>query len=148
MIDAQTQAILQALLRRDSLSLLRYLRDAYPWHTLEGRDTVARLRQLADEDEAGTGELVEFLRLHKSLPTYVGSFPTSFTTLNFVGADYLLKLLVKDQQKALADAERDLAALTDAGAKEQVQRLLDRKRRHLEELQKLASAVPAQPAAG
>ena len=49
MIDARTQAVLQALLRRDSLSLLRYLRDAYPWHTLEGRDTVARLRQLADE---------------------------------------------------------------------------------------------------
>ena len=36
-MDARTQAVLQQAFRRESLSLLRYVGEAYPWAVARGR---------------------------------------------------------------------------------------------------------------
>jgi hypothetical protein len=67
----------------------------------------------------------------------------AFTTLNFVSLDYLLPRLAEDGRRAVAALERDRAALTDADARAELDRLLDQKRRHLKTLEALATAPAA-----
>ena len=52
MIDARALALLQDVLRRESRSLLQYVREAFPWTTPEERELLAKLRQLTDEERA------------------------------------------------------------------------------------------------
>jgi hypothetical protein len=143
MMDSRTQAVLQRMLRRETLSLLQYVSEAFPWAGPEDRESVAKLRQVTDEDREGLGELRRFLARQKIMPSFIGSFPQSFTSLGFVSLQFLLPRLVEAQRRDLADLERDLEELTDAEAKALVQKILDRKRRHLTVLEAIAPTHPA-----
>jgi rubrerythrin len=83
-----------------------------------------------------------FQRHHVALP-YLGAFPMDFTNINFIGLDYAVPLLVKDEQQAVAELERDLDRLTDTEARGVVQELLREKRQLLKELEALATGLPA-----
>ena len=143
MTDAPTQAALQGAVRRESLSLLRYASEAYPWTTTEEREAWATLRRVMDEDRDAIGALVQFLTAHRLMPPYIGSYPMAYTSLSFVSLDYLLPALAEAQRRHVAELERDLAAVTDPEARQQLQNLLDTKRRHRDVLDKLAAARPA-----
>jgi hypothetical protein len=142
MMDAPTLAALQRALRRESLSLLRYASESYPWTRSEEREAAARLRQVMDEDQEAIGALVQFLTAHRLMPPYIGSYPMAYTSLSFVSLDYLLPALAEAQQRHITELERDLAAATDPEAREHLQKLLDTKRRHRDVLEKLAAARP------
>jgi rubrerythrin len=143
MMDSRTQAVLQGVLRRESLSLLQYVSEAFPWAGPEDREALAKFRQVTAEDRESLGELRRFLAREKIMPSFIGSFPQSFTSLGFVSLQYLLPRLVDAQRRDIAALERDVAELTDAEAKALVQKLLDRKRRHLTELESISPAHPA-----
>ena len=143
MIDSRTQAVLQGVLRRESLSLLQYVSEAFPWAGPEDREALARFRQVTDEDREGIGELRRFLAAKKIMPSFIGSFPQSFTSLGFVSLQALLPRLLVSQRGDIAALERDLTALSDAEARAVVQKILDRKRRHLTELEAIHTAHPA-----
>lgn len=53
-MDLRTQALLQQAFRRESLSMLRYVGEAYPWAGAEGGAALARLRDIEAEDRAET----------------------------------------------------------------------------------------------
>ena len=143
MTDAPTQAALQRAVRRESLSLLRYASEAYPWTGAGEREAWDRLRQVMDEDRDAIGSLVHFLTAKRLMPPYIGSYPMAYTSLSFVSLDYLLPALAEAQQRHIAELERDLAAVTDPEAREQLAKLLETKRRHLAVLKGLAAARPA-----
>jgi hypothetical protein len=142
-IDARIQAVLQSALRRESLSLLRYASEAYPWTGVEERTAGAKLREVMDEDQEAVGGLVRFLAENKLMPPYLGSYPMAYTSLSFVSLDYLLPALVEAQRRHIAALARDVAAVGDPAARESLQHLLDTKRRHLSVLEGLAAARPA-----
>jgi hypothetical protein len=142
MIDARTQHLLQAVLRRQVLSLLQYVRDAFPWVGAGEGPLLAQVRQVMNEDLQAVGELTRFLDRKKIMPGYFGSYPMAFTSINFVSLDYVLPLLAEAQRREVAGLERDLAGVTDPEAREQVQKLLDLKRRHLATLEGVAAAHP------
>jgi hypothetical protein len=142
MIDAQTQAILTAILRRESLSLLQYVGESFPWITIDERPALARLNQIIAEDKDGVGDLVRFLTRKRLMPPYIGSYPSSFTSYGFVSMDFLVPRLVEEQRGEIAALERDIIGVTDAEARAQVQQVLDLKRRHLPELEKMAAEHP------
>jgi hypothetical protein len=141
-IDAPTQALLQDVLRRDSLSLLQYIRDAFPWTRLEEQGAWPALRQVVEEDAHGLAELAQFLARRRVPLPYIGTFPVDFTSINFVSLDFVLPRLLDEQRREVAALEADLARVSDPEAREQLQRLLDMKRRHLPALEGLAAAHP------
>jgi hypothetical protein len=142
-IDPRTRALLHEAVRRASLSLLNYVGDAFPWTTAEGDAALAKLRQIVAEDREATGALGRFLAKKRMPPPFIGSYPGGFTTMNFVGLDYLLPRLVAAQRQEVAALERDRGAVTDAEARAEWDKVLAVKRRHLTALERLTSPGPA-----
>ena len=96
---------------------------------------------IAEEADATAGLATWMRRQHIKLP-YLAAYP-DFTPLNFVSLDFLLARLVEAQKKAVAALEIDLAALTDATARQEVETILTMKKRHLQKLEELATPQPA-----
>ena len=137
MIDPRTQALLQQAFRRESLSMLRYVGEAFPWTTDAGGAVLARLREIEAEDRAAVAGLGRFLFKRHIPPSFSGSFPGGFMTINFLSLEHLLPRLVDAQRQAVADLERDAAAAADADAQAELEKLLAVKRLHLSELEAL-----------
>ncbi len=136
-------ATLQAILRRESRSLLQYVREAYPWAKSGEQKTLSELDRLIDEEANSTAALARFLLRHHVRLPYLGAYPSHFTNVNYVGLDFLLPRLVEHQRGAIAALERDLAKLSDEDSRQQVQPILEMKRRHLKRLEELAAPVAA-----
>jgi hypothetical protein len=137
--DPQTQARLQEILQRESRSVLSYVGGAFPWTTATHAEELRVLgKQIVAEGQAVT-ELGEYL-VRRRMPTPVlGSYPASFTTINFLSLAYLLPRLIEAQKRSVANLERDLPAITEPGAHAQLEKLLAVKQRTLEGLEQLAS---------
>jgi hypothetical protein len=145
-IDTTTQALLQEIVRRESRSVLMYVGDAFPWTTSRGEETLERLRRLVTAERGAIAALGQYLVRRHLPPPYTASYPSNFTTINFLALDYLLPRLVEHERRSLADLERDLPRIADAEARAEVDKLAAVKRRHLAELQELAAAQQPQPA--
>jgi hypothetical protein len=140
MIDPLTQAVLQALLRRESRSLLQYTADSFPWATGEEAGALAQLRQIIDEERAGLAQVGRFLTRHHAALPYLGAYSTEFTTSNFVALDHLLPRLAAEERRAVMALEQDRTALSDSEGRTLVEGFLDQKRQHLKTLESLAAS--------
>jgi hypothetical protein len=138
-IDSQAQAVLQMIVRRESLSLLSYAGDAFPWATAREEEALHALRRLVHEEREAVADLGRYLARHRVAPPPLGSYPSHYTTLNFVSLDYLLPRLRDEERALIALEERDVAALKGPEAQAQARKLLEVKKRHLQELERLAS---------
>lgn len=142
MIDAATHRLLQDILRRERLSLLQYVSDAFPWTTSAERDVLAKLQKMIEAERQGGIRLARFLIRHRLALPYLGAYP-DFTGSNFVSLDHLLPLLIEHQKKAVEQLERDLTSLFDVEIREHVQTILDAKQEHLKQLEKMKEDVSA-----
>ncbi len=145
MTDAATQPLLQAVLRRESLSLLQYIRDAFPWTAVGEEEAWAKLRQVVEEDAGAVADLGRFLAANRMPLPYIGQFPVEFTSINFVALDWIVRRLVEGQRQEVAALEADAGRAADPDARAALERLLEVKRRHLPVLEGLA-AEHSQPA--
>jgi rubrerythrin len=147
MTDALTQLVLRNVLRRESRSLLQYVSESFPWVTPAERDVLAALHRMIADECRGAAALGRFLvRRNLELP-YLGTYPMSFTTVNYVSLDYLLPQLAEHQRAAVAELENDLARVTDPEARGQLEQILVMKQRHLTALEKMASSARPQAVA-
>jgi hypothetical protein len=135
-IDPQSQAILQDVLRRESRSLLSYIGDAYPWAAVGQTETAAALKNVVADERAAVAALGRFLVRQHITPPPGGAYPTRFTTCNFIALDYLLKRLEEAQLGDIAALHSDLAEITDKEARQQVANLLAVKEKTLAFLQR------------
>jgi hypothetical protein len=141
-IDAHTQTLLQDILRRESRSVLMYVAEAYPWTTWTQTKTLAALQQLIADERDAVAQLGRFLVRQRIPLPFLHSFPAHFTTINFLALDFILPRLIEQERRSVADLERDLGALKDPAARGEVEKLLTLKRRHLPQLEELASVQP------
>jgi hypothetical protein len=141
-MDAATQAVLQDIVRRESRSLLQYVRDAFPWTSAREQEALTELQKLVEQELKSTAELSQFLSRHRANPPYLGPYPMTFANLNYVSLDHLLPLLVENQRRAIARLEHDQSRITDASATGQVEKIVSMKQRHLKALEALAVAHP------
>jgi len=139
-IDARTRAVLEDIVRRESRSLLQYVSDAFPWTMPEARDGLVQLQKLVAEERRAADDVSRFLVRHHLMPPYLGSYPSDFTTINFVSLTHLLPLLADTERRAIADLERDQSNLGDPEARGLVQKMVDMKQQHLKALDALAGA--------
>jgi hypothetical protein len=117
---------------------LQYVHEAYPWTTPRERELLAKLAQLTAEEYDGAAALSDFLRRHRETPGYLGPYPMSYTRLNFISLDRLLPLLAEEQRRGVAHLQTNVAAV-DGEARGVLQTVLERKQRHLKELEALAA---------
>jgi hypothetical protein len=141
-IDKPTGDRLQECVRRESRSLLQYVREVPVWVSPADRPTLGKLRALATEERAATDDLGRLMqRLHIGAAV-LGPFPGSFTTVNDAALHYVLPCLVREQQAAVATLEADVAHVTDSDARAILERMLALKRQHLPELEALHVKPP------
>lgn len=138
-MDAATQALLQNLIRRESRSLLQYVHESYPWTTPAAQSVLAQVEQMVAERRSALAALARMLTKRHVPPPFLGPYPMNFTNVNFVTLDYLLPLLVAQEQRNLAALEKDLERIGDAEIHAEVQGMVEMNRRHLHELTEMAS---------
>ncbi|MBI3407044.1 MAG: hypothetical protein HY040_01645 [Planctomycetes bacterium] len=136
-MDARTQTILQDLVRKEGRSLLQYVGESFPWTTAKNHDALPVLFQMVKEEQDGAAAIVRLLMKRKVRPPYLGAYPMSYTTINYISLDHLLPYLVDFEKRRIAELERELPLLDDVEARATVLSLLDTKRRHLQNLSEI-----------
>jgi hypothetical protein len=141
MIDEATLAVLQEIVRRESLSELLYVGQAYPWTSSGGGAALAELEAVVRADADAVAALGRWLARQRAPVGWIGSFPSRFTTDNFLALDHLVPRLVAAQRRLTEQLEADLRTIADPAAKAEVAKLLAVKRRHLPRLEALAEKL-------
>jgi hypothetical protein len=140
-MDDATRDLLPEIVRRESRSLLSYVGDAFPWTTSQGGPALQRLQQLVAAEREAVAALGRFLTRRRLPLAYTGSYPSSFTTINFLALEHILPRLAAWEKRSVAELERDVAALRgDADARALAERLLALKRENLTTLEAMAAA--------
>lgn len=142
-MDIATLNVLQGIVRRESRSLLNYVSESYPFTTSADKETAAKIHRIVEEEQGAAVALAGLLaKKRHRLPPYLGPYPMTFTSINYVTWSYLVPLLVGYQKQGIIDLERDLNKLTDPEMAEEVGKILETKRRHLQILVELGSKKP------
>jgi rubrerythrin len=131
--------VLQEIVRRESRSLLQYIHDSFPWTPNGERAELSRIRQFAEEQRKGAAELSRWLAKRRHNVPYLGSYPSGFTTINYVALHYVVPKLIADEKQGLAQLEQDLASVTDPEARAIVEKIAVSKRAHLQALEAFAA---------
>ena len=139
MIDPDSQAVLEEIVRRESRSLLSYVGDSFPWTTTQGGPALARLHEAVRASKESVADLGAYLTRSGGRLPFLGSYPASFTSWNFISLAYLVPRLVTTEEEGLRALEADVAALPAGEAKAQAEKLLAVKRRNLEALRGLTA---------
>ena len=138
MLDAPTQAVLLNIVRRSGQSLLQYVHDSFPWAASEEQNVLADLQSLIQEEREAVATVAHLLQRHHTAVPPFGTFPTSYTGINYVSLDYLLPQLADRERRAAAELEADLGRVTDTEAHDAVQLVLEMKHRHQKTLETMA----------
>ncbi len=142
MIDSHSQELLQNLLRRESRSELMYVAEAYPWTSSTETRTLGQLQELIAEERDAVTHLGRFLVRHRVPLPFLPSFPSHFTTINFLALDFILPRLIEYERHSIDELERDLATAKDPAAHREMEKLRNLKRHHLTRLEALAACHP------
>jgi hypothetical protein len=142
-MDAAAADLLQEIVRAESLSLLAYVGDAFPWTAKGGDATLAKLRQIVTEHNREVTALGKLLARHRMAPPSLGSYPTSFTSINFLALSYILERLIVSERASVSLLEKEIARVVDTEARAALDHFLAAKRDHLARLEALASAPSA-----
>jgi hypothetical protein len=136
-MDAPTAAVLQSLVRKEGRSLLQYVSESFPYTTRKNVQSGALLLEMVREEQEATAKVVGHLLKNRVRPPYLGAYPMSFTTINYMSMDFLLPYLIDFETRRIAELEKDQTIVVDDESKELIKSLLDMKRRHLATLQNM-----------
>src|SRR5207253_6990353 len=116
------------------------------WTTQKNHHALPILLDMVREEQQGAAAIVQLLLRHRARPPYLGAYPMSFTTINYMSLDFLLPYLIDFEKRRIAELEKDLAVVADEEAQHLLQTLLEMKKRHVLALTNLAG-VDHSPAA-
>jgi hypothetical protein len=139
MIDPTTLQTLQALVGRETRSVLHYAADADPWTTPDHKAALGELKALIAREREALAPISRLLFRHHVVPPPAGGYPTSYTTLNFLSLDALVARLIASERSSLEQARADLRAVTDPEARSLVEALVALKQKNLQELGRLSA---------
>lgn len=136
--------VLQKIIRRESLSLLQYTPEAFPWIRSTEQESLAQLEKMVGEQARAIAGLQQLLARHRVPLGYVGTFP-DYTGVNFIALDCLLQRLISEQRRGLTELARDLSQIMDGEARGLVEQMQEMKQRHLKALEGLAASRALAP---
>jgi hypothetical protein len=143
-MDAGSLKLFARLISMGSSSLLQYVSESFPWSADLAHAAFDAVLALAREER---DEVVRFTRLlqkrHLGLPPK-GTYPSHFTTINFVSLDYLWPKLIAEHETEIAEIDSMLPQTSDDDIRKLALAYRDMKCRHLQALRELAaSKTPA-----
>lgn len=143
-MDAGSLTLLHRLIALGSRSLLQYVSEAFPWSADPTHSAEIKVRALAAAERDEAIRLTRWLqKQHVRMPP-PASYPSHFTTINFCSLSYLLPMLIAENEREIAEIERQLPlAENDEEAHKLAHGYLDMKREHLRTLQDLADGKPS-----
>jgi bacterioferritin (cytochrome b1) len=131
---------LNAILPRLAHSLAAYLADARPWISPRQEGFRTALAALVADHRAYADRLAAMILGLGGQPN-LGSFPTAYTDLNDMAADFILERLVADTRGDLSTVGRLAERLpVDSPARELVEEIRGNLQGHLDILESLAHA--------
>jgi hypothetical protein len=140
-MDAGSRDAFRRLIALGATSLLQYVSESSPWSLGNSHDALDKVRALAEEDRAEIARFTRWLqKKHERVPLLY-SYPSHFTTMNFVSLDYLLPKLIVESTREIAEIERLTNAMDDEEARALAAGYLDMKKCHLETLRELTPAA-------
>lgn len=142
-MDSLTQSLLEDIVRRESRSLLQYVREAFPWTSFEERAALVQIEAMIEEELQGAALIARYLQKHHVPPPYIGPYPMEFTNINYVSLEHYVPLLIAQQGRAIAGLERDSGSILEIEARTLVHHVIEKKRQHLETLEKMVLRHPA-----
>jgi hypothetical protein len=140
-IDAVAEELIQRQIARDGRSLLQYVGESAPYTPARSEQAHVRIADMAREEQEAIARLIRFLHHHHVSPPVLGSFPSHFTTINFVALDFLLPALLKEQKFAALDLERALAGLPESETRHLLWGYLEMKRQHLHAFEEMSGVA-------
>jgi hypothetical protein len=141
MIDAASKCVLLDLVRRESRSLLQYVSESFPWITAGEEEALAKLPEMVREEQEGIATVARFLARNRIAPAPLGSYPMTFTNINYMSLDHLVPLLIENQRHRIAEIESAVAGMTDPESRRQAETYLAMKRRHLQKLEEMLQGL-------
>jgi hypothetical protein len=129
--------LLHDIYRSEALSFLQYVRQTSPYTSEADKPLLERLRELANAELKEVESLGTYMDKARYTVPHTGAFPSVYSNYNFVNVRKLVPLLVDDHKRGLAKLEADAKGLP-AGDANFVQQMIDVKRMHLMELEKLS----------
>lgn len=136
----QTVELLNQLLVIEYRSLPMYLMDATPWTHPGDEKATESLRSIVATQRSLAHRLAAAITA-RSGTVATGEYPMSFTDLNFLSLDYLLKELVRYNKLQVAAIEVIACKLVEADARELALEVLGAEKAHLEILQELSGEL-------
>ena len=105
-------AELNQLLIHLGRSLLQYVGESWPWTDSHSNVEQRKLNELVARQQQFIERLAELL-VRRDWAIDFGAYPTEYTDLHYVALDYLLDLLILDQEALLADVDRTISVCGD-----------------------------------
>lgn len=130
-MDGTTATLLQEMVRKEGRSLLQYVSESFPWTTSKNLHALPVIFDMVKEEQEGTAAIVRLLLKNRLRPPYLGAYPMSFTTINYMSLDFLLPYLIDFEKHRIAELEKDIPVVADDEARDLLKSLLEMKRRHL-----------------
>lgn len=141
-MDAGSVALLHRLVSMGARSLLQYVCQASPWSADSSDSALARVSSIAAQERDATARLTRHLQKKRLPLAPVESYPSHFTTLNFVTLSFLLPKLIAEHEREIAEIEGRLPQAKDEEIRTLAEAYLDRKRRDLGTLKEIAAGRP------
>lgn len=135
-----TSTLLQDVVRRESRSLLLYIGDSFPWTANDHAPDLVTMRKLVTREANAISTVGKYLVRQRITPPPYGSYPSSFTSCNFIDLAFLLPRLMAAQDLLIVALSADIAHVHEPEAKKQLLALLDVKRTTLAGLAALQSS--------
>ncbi len=117
LMDAATAAILQDMVRKEGRSLLQYVGESFPWTTAKNHHGLAGpFKHRRRKSKRRTAAIVHILSKIGVRPPYLGAYPMSFTTINYMSLDYLFRSLMDFEKRRIAELEKSHVMVRRRGA--------------------------------
>ena len=142
-MNTNSVAVLHRLVAMGSTSLLQYVNEAVPWSADAGQAEFTKVQALAGEERDHVAQLSRFLqKRHFGVPK-IPTYPSQFTTINFVSIEYLVPKLRADNEQEIATIQGWLQQVGEDEGRANLESYLAMKQRHLQVLQELAAVKAA-----
>ncbi len=138
-MDAAGATLLFRLLSMGTSSLLQYTSESSPWSAANREDVLAGLMAIAREERDEVDRLTRVLQKKRIRIPAAASYPSHFTTANFVSVEYLLPKLIAEHELEIAEIERQLHPEFNDEIRGLADPYLAMKRRHIDTLRHLIS---------
>ena len=136
MIESDLRLV-HRLVQLDSTSLLQYVSEADLWSNGDARASVDRVAALAREERDEAVRLTRSLQRRHLMVPKVGSYPSHFTTINYVTVDYVLPKLTAELRRYLIELQSFLPLVSDEQVHGWIQDSIAMRERHLQSLSEL-----------